>query len=111
MAHFAELDNGNIVVRVVVVDDQHEANGEAWCNNLWGGIWKQTSYNGTIRKQYANKGMTYDSVKDKFITPQPYPSWTLDINDDWKAPVAYPTVIGVEGVVWNESALNWEEST
>ena len=61
MAHFAEIDENNIVLRVCVVDDAHEADGESWCNALLGGSWKQTSYNATIRKNYAGIGYTYDS--------------------------------------------------
>jgi hypothetical protein len=90
MAHFAKLDENDIVEKVVVVgndvptaagplgeNDMH-ADGESYCQNLFkGGVWKQTSYNNNFRKQYAGIGYTYDSVKDKFIRPQPYPSWTL----------------------------------
>ena len=96
MAHFAELDENNIVLRVCVVDnacvpsDKH-ADGEDWCTNFWGGAWKQTSYNHNFRKRYAGIGYTYDSVKDKFIEPQPFASFTLDENDDWQAPIEYPT--------------------
>jgi hypothetical protein len=54
--------------------------------------WVQTSYNNNFRKQYAGIGYTFDSVKNKFIAPQPFASWSLDANDDWQAPVAYPTV-------------------
>ena len=89
MAHFAKLDENDIVEKVVVVgndvptaagplgeNDMH-ADGESYCQNLFkGGVWKQTSYNNNFRKQYAGIGYTYDSVKDKFIRPQPYPSWT-----------------------------------
>ena len=91
MAHFAKLDENDIVEKVVVVgndvptaagplgeNDMH-ADGESYCQNLFkGGVWKQTSYNNNFRKQYAGIGYTYDSVKDKFIRPQPYPSWTLN---------------------------------
>ena len=104
MAHFAELDGNNIVTRVVVVgndvttaagplgsNDMH-VDGETWCVNFFkGGTWKQTSYNHSFRKQYAGKGFTYDAAKDKFISPQPFASWALDGNDDWQAPVTYPT--------------------
>ena len=109
MAHFAKLDENDIVEKVVVVgndvptaagplgeNDMH-ADGESYCQNLFkGGVWKQTSYNNNFRKQYAGIGYTYDSVKDKFIRPQPYPSWTLNADDDWEAPVAYPTVQNVD---------------
>ena len=81
MAHFAELDDNNVVLRVCVVDNKHvpsdkHVDGETWCTNFWGGTWKQTSYNNNFRKQYAGIGFTYDATKDKFIRPQPisYPS-------------------------------------
>ena len=87
MAHFAELDQTNIVLRVIVVPNEHEADGENWCNNLLGGSWKQTSYNATIRKNYAGIGYTYDSARDAFIPPQPHPSWTLDTETcQWAPP-------------------------
>ena len=78
MAHFAELDQNNIVLRVIVVPNEHEDDGENWCNALLGGRWKQTSYNATIRKNYAGAGFTYDPLLDAFIPPQPDPSWLLD---------------------------------
>ena len=95
MAHFAELDDNNIVLRVCVVDNKHvpsdkHVDGETWCTNFWGGTWKQTSYNNNFRKQYAGKDFTYDASKDKFIAPKPHASWSLDGNDDWKAPITEP---------------------
>jgi len=117
MAHFAELDNNNVVLRVVVVandcvpSDEH-IDGETWCINFFkGGTWKQTSYNNNFRKQYAGMGFTYDAAKNKFISPQPYTSWALDANDDWQAPVTYPTDTGTEEspkfISWNEENLRW----
>lgn len=67
MAHFAELDENNKVLRVIVVDDAYEANGEQWCHDNLGGTWKQTSYNARIRGKYAGIGDTYDPVQDIFI--------------------------------------------
>ena len=107
MAHFAELDSNNIVLRVIVVADEHEADGENWCNNFAGGTWKQTSYNNKIRKQFAGIGMTYDSTKDKFISQQPFPSWALDSDDDWQAPTPYPD--GDKVYEWDEESLAWIE--
>ena len=127
MAHFAELktkvdptgftsDTHQVVERVVVVgndcvpSDMHQ-DGETWCINFFkGGIWKQTSYNHNFRKQYAGIGMVYDPVKDKFLSQQPYASWSLDSSDDWQAPITYPTVTE-EGDVrymisWNETKYN-----
>jgi hypothetical protein len=67
--------------------------GETWCINFFkGGIWKQTSYNNNFRKMYAGIGMIYDPVKDKFLSQQPHASWALDSNDDWQAPITYPTI-------------------
>ena len=117
MAHFAELkvmtdptgftsDSHQVVQRVVVVgndvttaagplgeNDMH-VDGETWCINFFnGGIWKQTSYNNNFRKQYAGIGMIYDPVKDKFLSSQPHASWSLNDNDDWQAPITYPSII------------------
>ena len=113
MAHFAELDNNNVVLRVVVVgndcvpSDEH-VDGETWCINFFkGGTWKQTSYNHNFRKQYAGIGYTYDAAKNKFISPQPYASWSLDANDDWQAPVTYPTDITDKFISWDEAGQKW----
>jgi hypothetical protein len=105
MAHFAEIDSTNTVLRVIVVANEHEANGAEWCNNLLGGTWVQTSYNHNIRKQYAGIGFTYDADADVFVAPQPFPSWSLDSNHDWQAPTPKP-----EGDwLWDESELLWVE--
>ena len=136
MAHFAELeskvdptgftsDTHQIVKRVVVVGNDIAANGgilgdndmhvdgETWCANFFkGGSWKQTSYNNNFRKQYAGIGYRYDSTKNKFIAPQPFASWSLDNNDDWQAPVAYPSVTTYGDnapyrITWDEANLRW----
>ena len=126
MAHFAELDGNNIVKRVVVVGNDVETaagplgnndmhvDGETWCQNFFkGGTWKQTSYNHNFRKQYAGKGYTFDSAKDKFISPQPFHSWTIDENDDWQPPVTRPTVVEYGDpaklyiISWDEDNLQW----
>ena len=124
MAHFAELDNNNVVLRVVVVgndcvpSDEH-IDGETWCINFFkGGTWKQTSYNSNFRKQYAGIGYTYDAAKNKFISPQPYASWSLDANDDWQAPVTYPTIttygsndpLDIYIINWDEAGQKWTAS-
>ena len=108
MAHFAELESKTdptgftsdthlVVKRVVVVandvvpSDEH-ADGETWCVNFFkGGTWKQTSYNNNFRKKYAGIGDVYNASKNKFLLPQPYASWSLDSNDDWQAPITYPS--------------------
>ena len=103
MAHFAEIDNNNNVLRVIVVADKYESNGAEWCNNLLGGTWVQTSYNNRIRKQFAGIGYTYNADADVFVTPQPFASWTLDANHDWQPPTPKP-----EGdYSWNEEELEW----
>jgi hypothetical protein len=113
MAHFAEISDG-IVTRVLVVNNSEllidgvevEQKGIDFLNNLLGGTWLQTSYNNNIRKQYAGIGYTYDAVKDQFVAPQPYASWTLDSNNDWQAPTPKP-----EGsFIWDEETLAWVET-
>ena len=124
MAHFAELDKNNKVLRVVVAcnqdiadngGEQSEQAAEHFknvCPFFSSGVkWVQTSYNDNFRKQYAGIGMVYDPVKNKFLRQQPYASWSLDSNDDWQAPVTFPTVIE-EGDVrymisWNEENQKW----
>ena len=106
MAHFAEIGFDNTVIRVLVIPDEFESNGENWCRSLLGGNWKQTSYNGTIRKNYAGIGFKYDVTLDAFISPKPYPSWFL--NEEtcrWEAPVPYPN----DGQLysWDETTKSW----
>ncbi len=109
MAHFAELDNNNIVLRVIVVDDTNEADGENWCNNFAGGRWKQTSYNDRIRKNFAGIGFTWDVERDAFIPPKPYDSWSLDEGTcRWEAPVPVPEDAGPTILyVWDEDNIQW----
>ena len=81
---------------------------ETWCQKFFnGGTWKQTSYNHNFRKRYAGIGMVYDESKDKFLAQQPHASWTLDANDDWQAPVAYPTDKDNKGITWDEDNQRW----
>ena len=159
MAHFAELESKTdptgftsdthlVVKRVIVVGNDIETaagplgendmhvDGETWCSTKLGGVWKQTSYSNSFRKQYAGIGHVYDSSKDKFIDPQPYASWILNADDNWEVPVAEPdkgtgstgkeilphwdednvrwigtSVIDddtVENFVWNPSTSAWE---
>jgi hypothetical protein len=106
MAHFAEIDENNIVKRVLVVDNSLEYRGEDFLSNELGlgGRWIQTSYNNNFRKQYAGIGYTYDEVRDEFVLPQPFPSWTLDENNDWQAPVPQTD----ETTYWDEESLSWK---
>jgi hypothetical protein len=117
MAHFAQLDDNNIVTQVIVVANdellldgvESEVKGILFCKSLFGEDtkWKQTSYNGNFRKNYAGIGYTYDASNDYFYAPQPYPSWTLDADANWQPPVAYPT--DGKMYTWNEATLSWDE--
>ena len=107
MSHWAEIDENNIVTRVLVGNNSEPDEGEAFMNSL-GGTWVKTSYNGTIRKNYAGIGYSYDSSRDAFIAPKPFESWELDEDTcRWEAPVAYPT--DGKMYAWNEEITNWEE--
>ena len=121
MAHFAKLDDQNVVLDVNVVNNEtinnlpfpeSEPIGVAFLTDWSGGYtnWKQTSYNANFRKNYAGIGYTYDSVLDAFIAPKPFPSWLLNTNTcQWQAPVPYPT----DGKIysWNEETQQWVEFT
>ena len=116
MAHFAQLNDQNIVMQVIVVVNEEllengvksEDKGIAFCQSLLGGQWIQTSYNGNIRKNYAGIGYTYDAGRDAFIPPKPYPSWTLvEETCNWTAPVFYPT--DGKQYSWDETTINWVE--
>ncbi len=113
MAHFAKLGVGNIIERVEVVSNDvatNEQTGVDFLNNLYGtrDTWKQTSYNGNIRKNFAGIGFTYDQTRDAFIPPKPFNSWTLDEDTClWEAPVAYPD--DDNEYTWNESTKQWDE--
>ena len=138
MAHFAELESRTdptgftsdthlVVKRVVVVandevpSDEH-ADGETWCVNFFGGgTWKQTSYSNNFRKSYAGIGMVYDASKNKFLASQPHTSWALNSDDDWAAPITYPSVVD-DGedrenrvwhyiITWNETKYNADNNT
>ena len=106
MAHYAFLNN-NIVTEVITgIDETQLIEGltpEVWYGNFRGQPCVRTSYNNNIRKQYAGVGFTYDAVKDQFVAPQPFASWSLDANNDWQAPTPKP-----EGqYMWDEESLSW----
>jgi hypothetical protein len=108
MSHFAELDENNIVLRVLVGDNNLPNEGYDWFVENLGGTWVQTSYNGTIRKNFAGIGFTYDEELDAFIAPQPFDSWTLNTQTaKWMSPSPYPQ----DGRIyeWDEENLNWKE--
>ena len=112
MAHFAQLDDNNVVTQVIVVANEElldngvesEAKGIAFCQSLLGGNWKQTSYNGAMRKNYAGVGFVYDVEKDAFIAPKPYPSWILNEDAKWVAPIERPTDVIT---TWDEETESW----
>jgi hypothetical protein len=105
MAHFAQIDENNIVTNVLVVDNSLEHRGEDFLANELGlgGRWIQTSYNNNFRKRFASIGYTYDEKNDVFIETQPYPSWTLDENFDWQPPIPQTDELSV----WDEETLSW----
>jgi len=116
MAHFAKIENG-LVTQVIVVGNADTASadgtekeyiGAAFCERLFSGEWKQTSYNGNIRKNYAGIGYTFDAVRDAFIAPQPFLSWVLNEQTcRWEAPIPRPE----DGKMyqWDEPSLSWVE--
>lgn len=116
MAYFAKIDENGIVLQVIRVADDDapdpapshsEPLGQAFISDVLGlpGEWRQTSYNGNFRKQYAGIGWRYDSLADVFIAPQPFPSWTLDGNFDWQPPAPYPEQEG--DWRWDEETQSW----
>ena len=110
MASFAEIDNENIVRRVLVVPDEQEHRGQEYlADDLGlGGTWIQTSYNGNIRKNFAGMGFTYDKERDAFIEPRPFKRWILNENTcRWEAPIAKPS--DDKFYIWNDNRGEWEE--
>jgi hypothetical protein len=125
MAHFAEIDSNNRVIRVLVACNKDIANNGGELSKQAtkyfekivplseNGIeWIQTSYNNNFRKQFAGEYYTYDSVKDIFIKPKPFASWVLDSNNDWQAPVPYPSTYTLstsypDYYIWNEEDQTW----
>ena len=127
MAHFAEIDENNIVLRVNVISNDvvdpentgtdDEALRIAFCKSLWGENtnWVQTSYNSNFRKQYAGAGSWYDSENDVFISPQPFESWTLTDDyvtgthpiEEWKPPIAHPNPENYDQYWWHEPSQTW----
>ena len=114
MAHFAQLDENKVLTQVIVVSNkdcsdangvEKESIGIAFCERLFGGTWKQTSYNGNIRKRYAGIGFTYNADVDAFVPPKPFPSWVFNSEKaDWEAPIPMPET-GLWG--WDEQQQQW----
>lgn len=118
MAHFAQLDENNVVVQTIVVSNEvinnlpfpdSEPLGVEFCKSLYkeqDTVWKQTSYNASFRWRYARSGGYYDAANDGFLPPKVYPSWVVDpATQNWTAPIPYPTDGGVYS--WDESNLSW----
>jgi hypothetical protein len=117
MAHFAELNENNIVTQVITVNNnelldngvESESKGIAFCKSLFGGNWVQTSYNGSIRFNYAGIGYSYDKELDAFIAPKPFDSWVLDETTcSWIPPIQRPN--NDFSLIWDEENLEWQES-
>ena len=122
MAHFAQLDDNNVVTQVIVVSNnelldasgvEREEMGIGFCQRLFGGNWKQTSYNHNFRKRYAGIGYTYNADLDAFVPPKPFASWVLDTEEaNWKAPVDLPADSGQgdppKRYAWNEDTTSWD---
>jgi len=115
MAYMAQLDENNVVTRVLSVSNNdcpdpapaNEAQGAAFLEGLGlGGNWKQTSYNANFRKQYAGIGYRYDAVGDVFVALSPFPSWSLDANYDWQPPTPEPE--DDQFYYWDEETLTWK---
>ena len=114
MAHYAFLDNNNIVTEVIVGIDETETieglNPETWYGNFRGQTCKRTSYNSKIRGTYAGVGYIYNAEEDIFITPKPYPSWITN-GSFWSSPKPYPPDASIEKpYFWDEENLEWQES-
>lgn len=111
MAHFAEIDENNIVTRVLVTDNSYPEEGYQWLMDNFGGRWIQTSYNARIRGKFAGIGDIYDEQYDVFYSPKPYPSWILKVDNSnvpyWTAPVPRP--VDNDFYIWNELDLIWEK--
>ncbi len=116
MAHFAQIDENNIVIQVITAGDEYEKNGEELYKEITGKTWKRTSYNTQVgihinggtpfRKNYAGIGYTYDEQRDAFIPPKPYNSWVLNENSClWETPVPYPQ--DGKSYIWSEDLQQW----
>lgn len=118
MAHFAEINENNIVTKVIVVhnnelllgDTESEAKGIDFCEGLFGHRnWVQTSYNGNMRYNFAGQGYTWDEDNDAFYAPQPFASWSLNDDFIWEAPIPMPEDASPEKIYnWDEENLEWK---
>jgi hypothetical protein len=121
MAHFAKLDENNVVIEVIVVDNsdilndagvEDEEVGKTFLENITGhprNMWAQTSYNRNFRRNYAGMGMIFDAERNAFIMSKPYPSWLFDeLNCSWYSPVPEPVLEPKKKNIWHEDTLSWE---
>lgn len=110
MAHFAQIDDNNVVTQVLVVPNEEEHRGQEYLSedlNL-GGRWIQTSYNGNIRKMFAGVGYTYNETLDIFLPPKPFESWVLNQTlGQWDPPIARPIVDEDKATIWKEDTQIW----
>jgi hypothetical protein len=125
MAHFAQLDENNVVTQVIVVSNnelldaqgqEREELGVAFCQRLFGGNWKQTSYNNSMRKRYAGIGYSYNAQLDAFVPPKPWASWTINSETaNWEAPKPMPSDANTGNppkiYTWNEEQQRWDDVT
>lgn len=108
MSHFAELDEDNKVIRVLVCNNDYPNEGYDWLLETFGGRWVQTSYNAKFRKNFAGEGYYYDEEIDAFIPPQPFGSWLFNaVACNWYAPTPYPQ--DGRQYLWDEELVNWKE--
>ena len=106
MSHFAEIDENNVVIRVLVGDNTLRNEGYNWFVDNLGGTWIQTSYNANFRNKFAATGDIYREDLDAFISPQPYPSWSLDEDLVWVAPKPLPDMDNF--YEWDEEKQEWQ---
>jgi hypothetical protein len=112
MAHFAQIDENNVVLQVLVVPDEQQHRGYEYLayDLMLGGRWIQTSYNGNIRKTYAGINYIYNEELDIFLPPKPYLSWVLDeVNGEWISPIPRPEGIPGKVLIWNEETQEWKQ--
>lgn len=113
MAHFAQIDENNTVINVLVVPDEQQHRGAEYLSNdlQLGGRWIQTSYNSNIRKRFAGINFTYNEELDVFLPPKPFDSWILNTElAEWVAPIERPEEIEGTGLSWNEQEQTWERN-
>lgn len=114
MAHFAQIDNNNVVQQILVVPDEQQHRGNDYLSIDLGlsGTWIQTSYNGSIRKMFAGIGYTYNQELDIFLPPKPFPSWVLNSEKgEWESPIPRPESVDGMVTIWDEETLSWGTET